>query len=380
MTIPHVLILGGGFGGLAAANEIRNSLSVDQVRITIVDKKDWFMVGFAKLWIINGTRTFEDSTVSLQNLIKYDIDFIKEEIRSINTISQNVHTTNQSIYYDFLLIAMGAALKPQLVPGLKENGLNLYDHEQLLDIHNSLLEINSGKIAIVITSMPYKCPPAPFEASLLISEMLRQRNVDNNVEIHIYSPAAITLPVAGPDTSAQLLDMIYAERVVFHPSYKIQTIKPNRLVFENGSTDFDLLLVVPPHTAPSVIYECGLADEPGFIKIDRNCKTKHKNVFAVGDITTMSAADSKTVPKAGVFAEGQGLIVAKRIISSITSQDISQVYDGRGGCFIESGHDTAAIVQVDMFADKPTTTITRPTKSNLEMKLEFERERLKWLG
>ena len=380
MPIPHVLILGGGFGGLAAANEIRNSLSTEQVRITIIDKRDWFMVGFAKLWIINGTRTFEDSTVSLQNLDKYGIDFIQEEICSIDITSQNVHTTNQSIHYDFLLIAMGAALRPQLVPGLKENGLNLYDHKQLVDIRNSLLEINSGKIAIVITSMPYKCPPAPFEASLLISQMLRQRNIDDKVEIHIYSPAAITLPVAGHDTSAQLLDMVAAERVVFHPSCKIQTIKPNRLVFENGADDFDLLLVVPPHTAPSVIYECGLADEPGFIKIDRDCKTTYKNVFAVGDITTMSATDSKVVPKAGVFAEGQGLIAAKRIISSITSQDTSIVYDGRGGCFIESGRDTAAIVQVDMFADKPTTKITEPTKSNLEMKIEFERDRLKWLG
>ena len=57
-----MLILGGGFGGLAAANEIRNNFSSSQIKITVVDKKDWFMVGFAKLWIIKGTRTFENST------------------------------------------------------------------------------------------------------------------------------------------------------------------------------------------------------------------------------------------------------------------------------------------------------------------------------
>ncbi|MFB5647275.1 MAG: NAD(P)/FAD-dependent oxidoreductase, partial [Candidatus Nitrosomaritimum yanchengensis] len=69
-NIPHVLILGGGFGGLSAANEIRNSLSSSEVRITVVDKKNWFMVGFAKLWIIRGTRTFENSTGSLNELSK----------------------------------------------------------------------------------------------------------------------------------------------------------------------------------------------------------------------------------------------------------------------------------------------------------------------
>ena len=78
--IPHVVILGGGFGGLAAANELRNSLSSSQLRITVIDKKDWFMVGFAKLWIINGTRTFENSTGSLNELSKKDIDFIKDQI------------------------------------------------------------------------------------------------------------------------------------------------------------------------------------------------------------------------------------------------------------------------------------------------------------
>ena len=74
-NIPHVLILGGGFGGLSTANEIRNSLSDSQVKITVIDKKDWFMVGFAKLWIINGTRTFEESVGSLNELSKKQNQF-----------------------------------------------------------------------------------------------------------------------------------------------------------------------------------------------------------------------------------------------------------------------------------------------------------------
>jgi len=91
-NIPHVVILGGGFGGLSAANELRNTLSSSQVKITVIDKKDWFMVGFAKLWIINGTRTFENSTGSLNELQKKEIDFIKDEILSINFENKNVKT------------------------------------------------------------------------------------------------------------------------------------------------------------------------------------------------------------------------------------------------------------------------------------------------
>ncbi len=78
--IPHVVILGGGFGGLAAANEIRNTLDSSKVKITIIDKKDWFMVGYAKLWIMNGTRTFENSIGSLNELPKKQINLLKMKL------------------------------------------------------------------------------------------------------------------------------------------------------------------------------------------------------------------------------------------------------------------------------------------------------------
>ena len=100
-NIPHVVILGGGFGGLSAANELRDSLSASEVKITVIDKKDWFMVGFAKLWIINGTRTFENSIGSLHELSKKEINFIQDKILTIDLQNQNVKTESQNILYDF---------------------------------------------------------------------------------------------------------------------------------------------------------------------------------------------------------------------------------------------------------------------------------------
>ena len=115
---PHVVILGGGFGGLSAANEIRNSLDSSKVKITIIDKKDWFMVGYAKLWIMNGTRTFENSIGSLNELPKKQINFIKDEIIEINYNNNFVKTKSEDISFDFLIISMGAILAPEKIPGL----------------------------------------------------------------------------------------------------------------------------------------------------------------------------------------------------------------------------------------------------------------------
>ena len=214
-NIPHVVILGGGFGGLSAANELRNSLSTLQVKITVIDKKDWFMVGFAKLWIITGTRTFENSIGSLNELAKKEIKFIKDEILMIDLQNKNVKTASKNFSYDFLIISMGAILAPQKIPGLIENGFNLYDHNHLSEIHDRLESIESGKIAISIMGMPYKCPPAPFEASLLIDAMLRKRGIRDSVQIDFYSPAPITLPAAGPEVSKQILELVNSEKLLF---------------------------------------------------------------------------------------------------------------------------------------------------------------------
>ena len=379
--IPHVVILGGGFGGLSAANEIRNSLDSSKVNITIIDKKDWFMVGYAKLWIMNGSRTFENSIGSLNELPKKQINFIKDEIIEINTKNNFVKTKSENILFDFLIISMGAVLAPEKIPGLRDNGFNLYDHNQLNQINEKLNKIQSGKIAIVIMGMPYKCPPAPFEASLLVDSMLRKREIRNSVQIDFFSPAPITLPAAGPEVSKQILDLINSEKITFHNSEKIKEVKPKKLIFENNEYDFDILLAIPPHNAPSVIYNSNLASEPGFIPIDRDCKTPFENIFAIGDVTTLAVTDLISVPKAGIFAEGEGITVAKNIISEIECNDKSVLFDGKGGCFLESGRETASIIEVDMFTNqKPSTKLTESTSENLSKKINFEKERLsKWL-
>jgi len=381
ISIPHVLILGGGFGGLAAANEIRNNLTPSQVKITVIDKKDWFMVGFAKLWIIKGTRTFENSIGSLNQLIKKEINFLKEEILQIDLQNKQIKTTTKILSYDFLIIAMGAVFAPEKIPGLSENGMNLYDHNQLTEIHKKIKNMSSGNIAISIMGMPYKCPPAPFEASLLIDSMLRDAGVRESIQIHFYSPSPITLPAAGPEISKKILSLINSENIIFHDSCKIKSVEKNKLIFQNGEANFDLLLAVPPHAAPKVIYESGLAKEGGFIPINRDCKTPSENVYAVGDVTTLTVIDTVTVPKAGVFAEGEAITVAQNIISNIQSKNELLLFDGKGGCFIESGRDTASVIEVDMFTEsKPTTKLTESTAKHLDEKLHFEKERLsKWL-
>lgn len=390
-NIPHVVILGGGFGGLSAANELRNSLGPSQVKITLIDKKDWFMVGFAKLWIIQGTRTFDNSIGDISKLTKKGINFVKASVDTIDFDKKIIKTTAAAddITYDYLIIALGAHLAPEKIQGLQEHGLILYDHDHLLQIKQKIGSLESGKIAISIMGMPYKCPPAPYEASLIINSMLQKMDKRDSIQIDVYSPAPITLPAAGPQVSQQVLDMITAQNIHFHGSCKVRSVQQNKLIFEdnNDQADFDLLLAVPPHVAPPIIYESGLTQQKQeFIRIGRDCQTKFEDVYAIGDVTALHVdGGTASVPKAGVFAEGEGLIVAKNIISKImfgTNSKKMLLYDGQGGCFLESGQNTAALINVDMFGQStPVTKLSESTKQNFDSKIQFEKERLeKWLG
>ena len=131
--------MGGGFGGLAAANELRSSLP--DAKITIVDKKDYFMMDLVKLWIIKGSRQFETSKRPLQSVTKKGINFVNEQVTAIDTQQKIVKTTTRELSYDYLIVAMGVELAPEKIPGLAANGMILYDLEHVPKIREKILQM-----------------------------------------------------------------------------------------------------------------------------------------------------------------------------------------------------------------------------------------------
>ncbi|HLC09745.1 MAG TPA: FAD/NAD(P)-binding oxidoreductase [Nitrosopumilaceae archaeon] len=376
----NILILGGGFGGLAAANELRQSLPLD-FKITVIDKKDYFMMDLVKLWILNGTREFEFSKRPLQPITKKGIDFINDEIVKIDPKNKTVATRSKELSYDYLIISLGVDLAPEQIPGLSEHGLILYETKDVPKIRDVIKKMKSGKIVMAIMGMPYKCPPAPYEAALLIKSMLKDSGTNESVQIDFYSPTPITLPAAGPQVSEELLQLLKSNDINFHGSHKTISVVANTLKFENSETGFDLLIAIPPHKAPTVVVESGFAQQGKFIRVDRSCKTSFENVYAIGDVNEIMVTDKIAVPKAGIFAEGEGVTVAKNIVSQIKREQEKAVFDGKGGCFVEVGKKIAGYLEVDMFASpNPVTLLKQPAQEHFMDKEKFEKDRLaKWL-
>ena len=384
-----IIILGAGFGGLCIANILRKNL--DHINeIIVIDKKDYFMMGFTNLWILDGRRTLENSKIPLVHLESKRITFIQDEITTIDTTSRLVkmlHHADES--YDFLVIALGADMSTKLIPGFNtHNNFNLYDGESIPSLRKKILSLKNGKIAIVIMGSPYKCPPAPFESAFIIDQIIRDLHRRNQIDIDIYFPSPLPLPVAGEQPNSKLIYMLKKQNINLFPNYSLKEIHKYNLEFHNGQKkDYDILVAIPFHIPPLLLNKSGLIETKGkWISVNKfTLQTRFEDVYAIGDVTEIKINNSIAIPKAGIFAEGQARAVASQIIYKISkrSQEKSHVvkFDGKGFCFMEAGNGKAGFIDTDFYnSDGAITILKEPSSIHYKKKINFEKQRIKeWL-
>jgi sulfide:quinone oxidoreductase len=245
-------------------------------------------------------------------------------------------------------------------------------------------------VVICIADIPYKCPPAPYEISLLINDILVKNGTRDSIDLNIYVPTPISLPVAGPKMSQDVVKLLNDNHINFHPLHKLKKVLNNKktIEFENGSkTSYDLLILVPPHQIPQVIKNSDLLGDGDqrWINVDRfTLRTKYKNIFAIGDVTEIRLDKTTTIPKAGIFAEGEAKVVSQQIINEIKNNNSNKaltMFDGKGFCFMEIGSEKAGYIDADFYNEAgPTTRLDPPSDELYQKKLDFERCRLNdWL-
>ena len=382
--VAHVLILGGGFGGLAAAHELRGSLAGGD-RITLVDRGDRFFMGFAKLWDLAGVRPLAEGSMPLARLAEQGIEFVQTEIVSIDPEGRVVETAAGRFEPDAILVALGAGPAPthrQLLAAA--GGHDLYDETALPAIHQAIDSVAGGRVIVAILGMPIKCPPAPYEAAFIVSERLRARGVRDDVQVAVATPQPATLPVAGPDASRYLAEQLAEHHIEFLPGHQVtggEARAGGFVTFQTGDQlDCGVLLGVPACALPPVLAATPLAGDAGWLAPDpRTLRTRFPGVYAVGDCTAVPTASGQ-LPKAGVFAAAEGRVAARNIVAELRGGE-EAVFDGYGFCFLELPGRQVAFVEGHFLADPPDVHLTEPSEARFREKQEYERARLtSWLG
>ena len=372
----RVLILGAGFGGLELATTLSEELGAE-AEVTLIDKGDAFVFGYSKLDVLFGRTTPEAVRLPYSDFAKPGVRLLKETVVAIDPTERAVTTDVGSHEADVLVVALGADYDLDATPGLTEAD-EFYSVSGAEGLASKIQEFDRGRAVVGVCGAPFKCPPAPSEAALLLHDHLTARGVRDRCEISFVLPLPSPVP-PSPDTSAALVKAFEERDIAFLPGRAIASLDPARGItaLDDGTElPYDLFLGVPKHRAPEVVIESGLT-ENGYIPVDpRTLATSFPDVYAVGDVATVG------VPKAGVFSEGAAQALARSLIARLRSGETTAGYEGRGACYIEFGGGQVGRVDVDfMSGPKPTGTFHAPSRELVAEKQDFGATRAaRWFG
>jgi sulfide:quinone oxidoreductase len=373
-----VLILGAGIGGITLATRLRRLLPRAH-GITLVDQEAAHVFAPSLLWLMTGDRTAGQITRPLGALAERGIEVVHGTVERIDPGARAAWIDGRAFSAEHLVIALGATLAPERVPGLAEAGHNLYDLAGAQTLRDARLAVSAGRIVVLIAALPFKCPAAPNEAAMLLEYDCRRRGVRERVQVDLYTPEPGPMPVAGAQVSQALRQMIEAKNIGYHPQHSVAAVDParRRIRFANGAeTDFALLAYVPPHVAPKVVQEAGLCGESGWVPVDRETlRTKFPGVYALGDVSgIMLTSIGRPLPKAGVLAHNEAEMLAHNISREITGKGTSRRFAGEGSCFIETGDGRAGFGSGNFYADPAPAIRLRSPSSWLHWgKISYEK-------
>jgi sulfide:quinone oxidoreductase len=385
MADRTVVILGGGTGGLVAARRLRRLLDPGD-RVVLIDRSPTYRYAPSFLWVMTGARRPEQITRDLRTLRRRGIEVVIADIRAIDTANRSVETSSGAIDYDRLVISLGADLAPEALPGFADSAHNLYTIDGAVGARDALQRFSGGRVVVLVSRLPFKCPAAPYEAALLAEAVLRKRGLRDRSSVDVVTPEGLPMPTAGPVIGEALAAVLRDRDIGFHPGSTVERVdaaEKSLVLADGGRVAYDVLIGVPPHAAPEVARTAGLAAESGFIPVDRaTLATSAAGLFAIGDVTVIPIAGGKMLPKAGVFAHAEAEVVSRRIAAELRGADSHVHFDGHGACFVEMGDGVAAYASGDFYAEGAAgVQMRKPGRRWHTLKVGFEQYWLRrwWL-
>ena len=377
-----VLILGGGVGGLLTANRLRQLLP-RRHRIVVVERSGIHAFAASFLWLMVGRRTAAEITRPVATLLRPGVELVVGEASGIDLGGRVVRVGSDSLPYDYLVVATGAELAFDAIPGL-DGAHTFYTLDGAERLYHALRSFEGGKIAVVIGSLPYKCPGAPPEGAMLISSFMRQRGLADKTQVHLFTPESQPMPVAGPELGQAVVQMLAARGVAYHPLHSLVSVVPGeqRLAFADRDAErYDLLVAIPPHRGSALLRDAGLANPAGWVPVmPQTLAATPPGVFVIGDATAIPIPGRwqpdvpLMLPKAGVFAHSHSEVVARNIAAEINGARPAATFCGDGYCMLEAGEDLAGFAYGDFFATPaPEVHLRRMGKTWHLGKVLFER-------
>ncbi|HEX6732958.1 MAG TPA: FAD-dependent oxidoreductase, partial [Pyrinomonadaceae bacterium] len=334
--MANILILGGGFGGVVAAESLAKQVG-DEHQITLVSRNRNFVFYPDLVRLAFGKCEPDDISIDLRDAMPdRRVRFIQGEVARLDVENRHVVIPHGEVEgklpFDYLILALGRRLATEQVTGFYEHAGHILDVPSALKFGEQIKSFKEGRA--VIAQCPGARLPVPvYETAFALSRMLRQRRQSDVARIMIVSPDPPNLQFGDLDMALALRDALEAHSIEYLPDFPIDRVLPTMVMTGNGhAMNYDLLMLIPPFRGPGAVIGLGITGDEGYINVDRLMRVQGiETVYAVGDCVNFMG------PKLGHMAVHQAEVAATNLAMEIQGKEPDAVYDHEMMMVIDEG-------------------------------------------
>jgi len=324
--MAKVLILGGGFGGVVAAEALAQQLG-EEHQITLVSRDDQFVFYPALVRLAFGKCEPADVTFDLRrSMLNRRINFIQAEVARIDPTERKAILAHGdvegTIPYDYLIYALGRRLATECVPGFFEHAHHLLDVDGALKFGEAIRDLREGRV-VIGQCAEARLPVPVYETAFALSSWLKENSDPESVSITVVSPTTIRSEFGDNRVAALLHQALSRQRIEFLPNFPISRIGPTYAsTGDQRDLHYSLLMLLPPFGGSSAASRLGITDADGFINVDWSMKVVGaERIYAVGDCVNFAG------PKMGHMAVNQAQVAAANVAAEIAGHQPIAHYD-----------------------------------------------------
>jgi sulfide:quinone oxidoreductase len=384
----QILILGGGTAGITVAAQLRRKLKTYDVAIVEPSTKHYYQ----PLWTLVGAGVFpkEITERAESAYIPQGADWIREHVAEFHPDENYIVTREgRRIGYDFLVVGIGIQIDWGKIPGLKE-GIGRqqicsnYSYQQVDYTWECVRSFKGGTALFTMPNTAVKCGGAPQKIMYLADDAFRRAGVREKSQV-IFASAQGSL-FAVERYRKTLEKVAQRKGIDIRLKHNLVELRPEQkeAIFENVDTKqrmtipFDMIHVTPPMSAPDIIKASPLANEAGWMDVDKYTlqHPKFPNVFPIGDCSGLPTS------KTGAAIRKQAPVLVQNLLSAICGEPLLAKYDGYTSCPLVTGYGKLVLAEFDYEGTPQETFPFDQSKERLSMYLlkAYALPRLYWNG
>ena len=351
--MAKVLILGGGFGGVVAAERLAQQLS-DEHQITLVSRSRNFIFYPALVRLAFGHCEKKDVSFDLRHaMLDRRVNFIEAEVARINPYEKKVTIAHGELEgnlpYDFLVFALGRRLATERITGFYEHANHLLNVDKAIQFGKTVSNFHEGHV-VLGQCADTRLPVPVYETTFALARVLSERGERDRVKITLVSPGPLGSEIA--DEAGNAIQRALKDRQIeFLPDFSITSVYEDAVISDGGRRlKFDLLMLLPPFRGSPAASYLGATNHEGYINVDGTMRVVgHEGIYAVGDCVNFEG------PKMGHMAVRQGDVAAANLAAEIQGHEPVSRYTHEMRLVIDDSGSDSIYLHKNIWTDAPAT-------------------------